>query len=475
MGGSSALTLSQRSLAVTDTIFCIYSGGNKRKLSTAIALVGDPPVVFLDEPTTGMDPVARRQLWDTLSRLRAAGTTVILTSHRYNPSHITYSMFCGGLCCCAFPLTRTHGKSFIVNWLRIKKTCRMFVLDDPDWSLKGSYLQFNRTQLPRKCSFLSEKCASLEKPSCQRHLCPPHGGRNLQELLFVFQCGGVRGAVDAVGHHKSLSLSLSLSPGIDVFDLFLLCFSMEECEALCTQIAIMVNGQVQCVGSTQHLKTKFGEGYTLIARVGPGPGTQTGSKSTQGQNTNPKPDVPEATQHTVGSASHHQGDDSVSGRNAAQNADAASQSQVTPPQQGAWSDSSQSEAQAQQQIRTNALISFIQSTFPNSILKDVHQNIVHYYIPTDPEITWALIFDTIEKNKQKLYIEDYSVSQTTLEQVFINFARAQIEPREVTSSCARSCRMCLCACVCSKCCSLAESNDELTSLVNHEQPPPTYT
>ena len=58
------------------------SGGNKRKLSTAVALVGDPPVVFLDEPTTGMDPVARRQLWDTLSRLRAAGTTLILTSHR---------------------------------------------------------------------------------------------------------------------------------------------------------------------------------------------------------------------------------------------------------------------------------------------------------------------------------------------------------------------------------------------------------
>lgn len=44
-------------------------------------------------------------------------------------------------------------------------------------------------------------------------------------------------------------------------------FSMEECEALCTRIAIMVNGQFKCLGSSQHLKSKFGQGYTLIAKV----------------------------------------------------------------------------------------------------------------------------------------------------------------------------------------------------------------
>ena len=62
--------------------FCL-SGGNKRKLSTAIALVGEPPIVFLDEPTTGMDPVARRLLWDTLSKFRHSGRTLVLTSHRF--------------------------------------------------------------------------------------------------------------------------------------------------------------------------------------------------------------------------------------------------------------------------------------------------------------------------------------------------------------------------------------------------------
>jgi ATP-binding cassette subfamily A (ABC1) protein 3 len=64
------------------TNFFNYSGGNKRKLSTAISLVGDPPVVFLDEPTTGMDPVAKRLLWNALCRVRAEGRCIVITSHR---------------------------------------------------------------------------------------------------------------------------------------------------------------------------------------------------------------------------------------------------------------------------------------------------------------------------------------------------------------------------------------------------------
>lgn len=48
---------------------------------------------------------------------------------------------------------------------------------------------------------------------------------------------------------------------------------MEECEALCTRIAIMVNGQFKCLGSSQHLKSKFGQGYTLIAKVRASPET----------------------------------------------------------------------------------------------------------------------------------------------------------------------------------------------------------
>ena len=103
------------------------SGGNKRKLCTAIALVGDPPVVYLDEPTTGMDPVARRQLWQALCREREQGCCIVITSH-----------------------------------------------------------------------------------------------------------------------------------------------SMEECEALCTRLAIMVGGSFRCIGSPQHLKNRFGSGYTVSARLSDG-------------------------------------------------------------------------------------------------------------------------------------------------------------------------------------------------------------
>jgi ABC-2 type transport system ATP-binding protein len=57
------------------------SGGQRRRLDLALALVGDPELVFLDEPTVGFDPAARRAAWDTVRSLRALGKTVLLTTH----------------------------------------------------------------------------------------------------------------------------------------------------------------------------------------------------------------------------------------------------------------------------------------------------------------------------------------------------------------------------------------------------------
>jgi ABC-2 type transport system ATP-binding protein len=57
------------------------SGGQKQRLAMACALVGEPDLLFLDEPTTGLDPQARRQLWDLIERFKTAGRTIILTTH----------------------------------------------------------------------------------------------------------------------------------------------------------------------------------------------------------------------------------------------------------------------------------------------------------------------------------------------------------------------------------------------------------
>lgn len=149
-------------------------------------------------------------------------------------------------------------------------------------------------------------------------------------------------------------------------------FSMEECEALCTRLAIMVNGQFKCLGSPQHLKNKFGEGYSLLARIG------------------------------------------------------------TPP------DGIEPDIQP--------LMRFIKDKFPNSEIKDIHQEMIHYHVK-DTKLTWAKIFGLMEQAKVEYNIEDYSVSQTTLEQVFINFARSQIPPIETKVGCFQKCSI-----VCGLCC-----------------------
>jgi ABC-2 type transport system ATP-binding protein len=64
-----------------DTLGEQLSGGQRRRLDVALALVGDPELIFLDEPTTGFDPSARRAAWDVVAGLRALGKTVFLTTH----------------------------------------------------------------------------------------------------------------------------------------------------------------------------------------------------------------------------------------------------------------------------------------------------------------------------------------------------------------------------------------------------------
>lgn len=119
---------------------------------------------------------------------------------------------------------------------------------------------------------------------------------------------------------------------------------MEECEALCTRLAIMVNGQFQCLGSPQHLKNRFGSGYTVTARVG-----------------------------------------------------------VTD---------------------VNRFRRFMTETFAECVLKEEHQGLLTFQVDG---VSWAFLFESMEKSRLLMNVEDYSVSQTTLEQVFLMFARQQRE------------------------------------------------
>ncbi|KAK3023524.1 hypothetical protein RJ639_044790 [Escallonia herrerae] len=99
------------------------SGGNKRKLSVAVAMIGNPSIVILDEPSTGMDPIAKRFMWEVISHLstRRGKTAVILTTHSMNEAQALCTrigiMVAGRLKCIGSP---QHLKSRFGNHLELE-------------------------------------------------------------------------------------------------------------------------------------------------------------------------------------------------------------------------------------------------------------------------------------------------------------------------------------------------------------------
>ena len=93
IGALVAAMLRQTSLLpYADVVAGAYSGGNKRKLSLAIALLGSPAVVFLDEPSSGMDPVSRRFMWDLITAERQRRSIVLTYISPISPLTLTLSL-----------------------------------------------------------------------------------------------------------------------------------------------------------------------------------------------------------------------------------------------------------------------------------------------------------------------------------------------------------------------------------------------
>ena len=158
---------------------------------------------------------------------------------------------------------------------------------------------------------------------------------------------------------------------------------MEECEALCTRLAIMVNGRFKCLGSPQHLKSKFGAGYSVVLKT----------------------------------------------------------------------------SQIHDQSTNSLLISdakeFVMTQFPGSTLEFEGEGMLNYRIErSTPGATLGNIFGLLESSREVLKLDDYSVGQATLEQIFINFARTQRSDEELKKGgMKRKCRS-----IC--CCLQTSSSDE---------------
>ena len=146
---------------------------------------------------------------------------------------------------------------------------------------------------------------------------------------------------------------------------------MEECEALCTRLVIMVNGKFKCIGSIQHLKSRFGQGYTVILKI--------------------------ESSYDIATTGGVVAYNNLSYETQAANAN------VRP---------------------VDKVKQFMTSTFEGVYLIEEHQGYLHYQI-VNADIKLSQMFGALEDNRSELGIIDYSVSQTSLEQVFINFAKAQ--------------------------------------------------
>jgi ABC-2 type transport system ATP-binding protein len=142
------------------------SGGQRQRLLLALALVNEPQIIFLDEPTTGLDPHARRNFWALIEKIKAQGRTVILTTHYMDEAE----QLCDQI------LIMDKGQIIALNspeallaehfsgaLLRLPDNGRDPQLpDDASWSRAGGYLQINSRDIEQTIRLLQAQGFSLE-------------------------------------------------------------------------------------------------------------------------------------------------------------------------------------------------------------------------------------------------------------------------------------------------------------------------
>ena len=302
---ASAMKLAEVGLSEEDSdrLSAGYSGGMKRRLSLACATIGQPQIVFLDECSTGVDPVARREIWQMISDIVTGGnvppeerTSVILTTH-----------------------------------------------------------------------------------------------------------------------------------------------SMEECEALCPRIAIMAGGKLRCLGSAQRLKSKFGQGYQvemkiknveqtdrdyldilkMIAQAANIPLPELADEAGEAS----REDIFLNLETAIHALQALTGDDFLV--NMVREDDPAGYLVFKEASSAVGIDLDGLTVFAASQLRMRNLNNFIYERYPNSVLRERQDTKARYEV-SSKEVKIGSLFASIEEQKSNLWVAEYGVSQTTLEQVF-NMHAAEAE------------------------------------------------
>jgi ATP-binding cassette subfamily A (ABC1) protein 3 len=160
------------------------SGGNKRKLSVAIAMIGDPPLIFLDEPSTGMDPVARRFMWNVISRIATERQqcSIILTTHSMEECEALCTrvgIMVGGRLRCLGPIQHLKNK-FGRGFMAVVK------LSHPTEERVNAVIQYAQPFIHNgviPMTSLAECCRHLGDPSRFRMIHPSGSGWSLAAAL----------------------------------------------------------------------------------------------------------------------------------------------------------------------------------------------------------------------------------------------------------------------------------------------------